>query len=187
MTSTRRALLRQGWITAAIAALGQSPLRLLAAARQQPPASSPPGPGSGAQPAANSAPPPEHYPPPNFGPPPLTLPPEAKAVGGRNSLKIHARRRGLLAGAAVGVRMLQSDPVLQELVAEQYAITVPENELKWRALRPTSTSYDFSASDVLFAFAAKHGMLVRGHTLLWHNSVPDWLQDESARLTFGNC
>jgi endo-1,4-beta-xylanase len=71
--------------------------------------------------------------------------------------------------------VLQNDPALQQLVSDQYAILVPEAELKWRALRPSPTTYDFTASDALFAFAAAHQMQVRGHTLLWHNSVPDWL------------
>jgi endo-1,4-beta-xylanase len=123
----------------------------------------------------NTAPHQEHYPPPDFGPPPTALPAETLALRGKNSLKEHARRKDLLAGAAVVVRVLQNDPALQQLVSEQYAILVPEAELKWKALRPTSTTYDFTASDALFAFAAAHQMQVRGHTLLWHNSVPDWL------------
>jgi endo-1,4-beta-xylanase len=123
----------------------------------------------------NSAPRQEHYPPPDFGPPPTALPAETLALRGKNSLKEHARGKDLLAGAAVVVRGLQTDPALQQLLSEQYAILVPEGELKWRALRPTSTTYDFTAGDALFAFAAAHQMQVRGHTLLWHNSVPDWL------------
>jgi endo-1,4-beta-xylanase len=130
----------------------------------------------------NTAPRSEHYPPPDFGPLPSKLPAAALAVGGRNSLMAHGRRKGILAGAAVVVRGLQSDPALQQLVSQQYAILVPEGELKWRALRPSATTYDFTASDALFAFAAEHRMQVRGHTLLWHNSVPDWLSAGSSRL-----
>ncbi len=131
---------------------------------------------------ANSAPQPEHYPPPDFGPLPTTVPPETTRLKGSNSLKAHASRRGMIAGAAVVMRALERDPVLQELIAEQYGILVPEGELKWRALRPTPTGYDFAASDALFDFAAKHHMLVRGHTLVWHNSVPDWLRNSAGTL-----
>jgi endo-1,4-beta-xylanase len=130
----------------------------------------------------NSAPRPEHYPPPDFGPPPSSLPEKTVALRGRNSLKEHGRRKGLLVGAAVVVRGLEDDPVLQQLISDQYAILVPEAELKWRALRPTSTTYDFAASDALFAFAAAHKMQVRGHTLLWHNSVPDWLTVDPSKF-----
>jgi endo-1,4-beta-xylanase len=119
-----------------------------------------------------------HY---DFGPVPTVLPPDANAVRGRHSLKKHAQRHGLMAGAAVVVRILQSDPALQKLIAEQYAILVPEGELKWRALRPAQDGFDFTASDGLFVFATKHHMLVRGHTFVWHNSVPDWLQKCSGK------
>lgn len=128
----------------------------------------------------NSAPHREVYSHYDFGPLPAKLPREAKAVSGRHSLKKHAAHRGLMAGAAVVVRGLESDPVLQQLVAEQYAILVPEGELKWRALRPAADKFDFAASDALFDFAAHHHMLVRGHTFVWHNSVPDWLQGKAS-------
>lgn len=172
--ATRRSLLIHASQVAAIAAVPGLPLRLLAGIPSQ--AQSPnTGQGSVDKTAANNAPQPEHFPPPDFGPAPTALPAATIALRGKNSLKEHARRNHLLAGAAIVVRVLQNDPAMAQLVSDQYAILVPENELKWRALRPTSTTYDFAASDALFAFADAHKMQVRGHTLLWHNSVPDWL------------
>jgi GH35 family endo-1,4-beta-xylanase len=35
--------------------------------------------------------------------------------------------------------------------------------------------YDFTDADRLVDFAALHGQSVRGHTLVWHLSLPDWL------------
>ena len=123
----------------------------------------------------NSAPQPQVYPSPDFGTPPKALPLEAIAVKGKHSLKAHAAKHDLISGSAVIVRLLGSDPALAELIVDQCAILVPENELKWRALRPERDRYDFAQPDALFDFAAKHRMLVRGHTLAWHNSVPEWL------------
>jgi endo-1,4-beta-xylanase len=130
----------------------------------------------------SSAPQQEVYPPPEFGPPPKELPAEAIAVKGENSLKAHAAKHGVISGNAVIVRSLDNDPALAELIVDQCAILVPENELKWRGLRPEKDSYDFTQSDALFDFAAKHRLLVRGHTLAWHNSVPDWLLHTPATL-----
>lgn len=130
----------------------------------------------------NSAPQQRHYPPPDFGPPPAQLPPQAPQQRGRNSLRAHAQHHGLIAGAAVVVKGLESDPALQQLVAEQYGILVPESELKWVALRPDEQTFDFAPADALFAFAAKHHMRMRGHTLVWHNSVPDWLRENADHL-----
>jgi endo-1,4-beta-xylanase len=170
---TRREILTQTLKTCAVCAISRCSGLLDAFAQQQPaqaPVKSPD------EMTANSAPHPEvfsHY---DFGPAPGELPRETKSLQGRHSLRKHAQRRGLIAGAAVVVHILEADPALQELVAEQYGILVPEGELKWRALRPAKDRFDFAASDALFAFAAKHHMLVRGHTFVWHNSVPDWLQ-----------
>jgi endo-1,4-beta-xylanase len=110
------------------------------------------------------------------------LPTEAEVLCGENSLKAQARKHGLVVGAAVSMHALQSDPAMQRLIAEQYGIVVPEGELKWRALRPAQDRFDFTESDALFAFAKAHHLEVRGHTMAWHNSVPDWLQNSSKEL-----
>jgi len=148
----------------------------LAQTQQKPPAS------SADEMTVNSAPHPDHvYSHYDFGPAPTVLPPEALAVKGRHSLKKHAQHHALTAGAAVVVHAVQTDPVFQQLIADQYDMLVPTSELKWRALRPSATTYDFAASDALFAFAARHHMRMRGHTLVWHNSVPDWLQNSAGK------
>jgi endo-1,4-beta-xylanase len=174
---TRRALLNLGSRAVAISVLSPISRRLLAQAQPAPQNTTHPD-----EMTTNSAPQPVHYVPPDFGPVPASLPAETVALSGRNSLKEHARRQGMIAGAAVVVRAFQKDPALQQLLADQYAILVPEAELKWRALRPTASTFDFSLSDELFAFAKQHSMLVRGHTLVWHNSVPDWMSKDAAQL-----
>lgn len=130
----------------------------------------------------NSAPQQKVFPSPDFGPTPKQLPAEVVAVSGNGSLRSHAARHGLIYGAAVVVKLLDSDPVLAKLLMEQCGILVPEGELKWRALRPVPGHFDFTQADALFAFAKKHHILVRGHTLAWHNSVPDWLANSPASL-----
>lgn len=125
----------------------------------------------------NSAPHPQDiYPPPEFGLPPAQLPPETLALRDTASLRFAAGQHGLVVGTAVIPGLLARDPALAALVADQYGVLVPEGALKWRALRPSADRYDFAVSDELFDFAAAHGLQVRGHTLAWHNSVPDWFQ-----------
>lgn len=120
------------------------------------------------------------YPPPDFGPAPATLPAEALAVRGRKSLREHALHHGLLAGCAVGGKVLQTDAAMSALVGEQYSILVSEGSMKWIALRPAKDTFRFEDADALFAYAAAHSMKVRGHTLVWHNSVPRWLEEGAA-------
>jgi endo-1,4-beta-xylanase len=93
---------------------------------------------------------------------------------GAGSLKAHAAKCGVQVGAAVDVRLLKSDVVYQRVLAEQFNILVAENAMKWGPLRPAADQFYFAAADELMAFAAKHGMKVRGHNLVWHNQLPAW-------------
>jgi endo-1,4-beta-xylanase len=110
-----------------------------------------------------------------------------------------ARAKGLQFGSCVGTgpsgapgSMIRSasrratsfaDPGMRALMVSQCGLLVPENELKWYALRPSPTLFDFKRADILVDFAARHQMGVRGHTLLWNRAkwMPDWLN----RYDFG--
>lgn len=105
------------------------------------------------------------------------LPASFRDVAGRRSLKAHAHRHGLVFGSAVVIRNVQNDADFAELIAEQCGIVVPSNELKWVALRPALDQYDFTRPDYLLTFAKGHGMLMRGHNLCWHQSVPAWIRE----------
>jgi endo-1,4-beta-xylanase len=70
------------------------------------------------------------------------------------------------------------DPELKALFVRECGVLVPENELKWYAIRPNPTDFDFARADKLMAFVAANGLLVRGHTLLWNRNewMPAWTQ-----------
>jgi len=108
---------------------------------------------------------------------PAVMPASFRDVAGKRSLKAHAQRHGLIFGSAVIIPNVQNDGDFAELIAEQCGIVVPTNELKWVALRPAPDKFDFAAPDFLLAFAKSHKMLMRGHTLCWHQSVPNWLKE----------
>lgn len=65
-----------------------------------------------------------------------------------------------------------ADPRVRALMVAQCGILVPENELKWYAVRPDPRTYDFRRADMLVRFAAQHRMAVRGHNLFWN--APRW-------------
>jgi endo-1,4-beta-xylanase len=67
----------------------------------------------------------------------------------------------------------------RKLLESQVSSLVAENHMKWERIHPNPgdgiASYNFSGADAIVAFAQSHGMLVRGHTLVWHQQVPGWV------------
>ncbi|HTW80952.1 MAG TPA: endo-1,4-beta-xylanase [Terracidiphilus sp.] len=96
-------------------------------------------------------------------------------LAGPRSLRAHAQRHGLIYGSAVVIPVVQSNTDFAELVSEQCGILVPSNELKWVALRPSRDAFNFGPPDFLYDFTQRNHMLMRGHTLCWHESVPGWI------------
>ncbi len=76
------------------------------------------------------------------------------------------------------IEALRNDHAYAELVANQFDTIVFENELKLAHTEPNRGQFDFADADFGIQFARARGMRVRGHTLVWHESVPAWLQTE---------
>ncbi len=91
------------------------------------------------------------------------------------SLSGTARAHNRLFGSAVDIGLLRTDAAYRALLAAQCSIVVAEGAMKWPALHPAADTYSFDQADALFAFTQQHNIAVRGHTLCWHEAVPDWL------------
>ncbi len=72
-----------------------------------------------------------------------------------------------------------ANPNYARLLEADCNVLVPENELKWEAIRPSSSTYNFTRADEMLAYAESKGMAMRGHTLLWYvaERFPVWLRD----------
>jgi endo-1,4-beta-xylanase len=95
-------------------------------------------------------------------------------------LRSHARFSGIrfgCAGAAPGTR---ADATLLEKMAAEAGIFCPESALKWNQTEPQPGAFDFSESDAVAAFAARNGMMVHGHTLVWYAANPPWVSQLAA-------
>jgi endo-1,4-beta-xylanase len=95
-------------------------------------------------------------------------------IGGENSLKRHAADARLLFGFAVDPNQLKFNEAYRRLVEQQCTVIVAENAMKWNALAPTPTTYDFTSADDLVAFSERTQIKLRGHTLLHGGSMPGW-------------
>jgi endo-1,4-beta-xylanase len=77
-------------------------------------------------------------------------------------------------GVALAADLLASDAAYRQAALEFNYVT-PENEMKWDATEPTRNNFTFTQGDAIVDFAVANDMLVKGHTLLWHNQLPSWL------------
>jgi endo-1,4-beta-xylanase len=89
-------------------------------------------------------------------------------------LRERAAAKNLLYGAAGSHPALSNDFDYAAAFARECGILAPENALKWKALRPTPDRFDFVQADWLHNFTRSHGMKFRGHTLVWHEMLPEW-------------
>ena len=74
-----------------------------------------------------------------------------------------------------------------ELVRKHFNSMTAGNAMKWDATEPTEGNFTFGDADIVAAFAAAHGIGLRGHTLVWHSQVPAWvfLRPDGTPLTSG--
>jgi endo-1,4-beta-xylanase len=102
-----------------------------------------------------------------------------------DSLRALAAKIGLRIGTAI-IPFDLNTPAYAAIAASQFSVVTPGNEMKWQVVEPTEGTFDWSGADRLVAFAQAHGQLVRGHTLLWHNQLPDWLTTGVANGTISD-
>ncbi len=76
-----------------------------------------------------------------------------------------------------------ANPAYAALLTRDCGLLVPENEMKWQAIRPTATSFDFTRMDAMMAWAEANALPVRGHNLLWHQ--PKWMPRWEEAHDFG--
>jgi endo-1,4-beta-xylanase len=70
-----------------------------------------------------------------------------------------------------------TDPTLSQITADQFSVLTPGNEMKWQVVEPQQGNFNWTGADNLVNFAEEHHERVRGHTLVWHNQLPDWLTE----------
>lgn len=77
-------------------------------------------------------------------------------------------------GAATSTHFLNEKEIFAEFLSYHYGVLVAGNAMKPASLQPREGQFYWQEADQFVQFAQDHGMLLRGHTLLWHSQVPDW-------------
>src|SRR5690554_5307023 len=82
-------------------------------------------------------------------------------------------------GAAVNSWTIESH---KDLIEKHFNSLTAENEMKFESIQRSPGKYTFERADAIVELAEKNGMLVRGHTLVWHSQTPAWVfKDEKGR------
>jgi endo-1,4-beta-xylanase len=89
-----------------------------------------------------------------------------------------AARHNIKIGAAADSPYL-SDSSYAAILGSEFSQLQAENEMKFSIIHPGVNTYDYRGGDALVSFAQSHTMVVRGHTLVWHNQVPSWVTSGS--------
>jgi endo-1,4-beta-xylanase len=85
-----------------------------------------------------------------------------------------AASAGRYFGAALDPGNFDEKPY-RNLATTQLTSVTPENQMKWGVVEPQRGEFNWRGADALVAFAKANGQRVRGHTLVWHSQLPQWL------------
>ncbi len=93
------------------------------------------------------------------------------------SLRSLAQKRGIGMGTAAQTWVLRDDSAYRAVLAREFNMLTPENEMKFESVHPERDRYNFAPANTLVNFAKENDMQVRGHTLVWHMQLSDWLTE----------
>lgn len=94
-------------------------------------------------------------------------------------LRDAARATGKLVGAAVQSALL-ADGRYAGVLSRHFNYLTAEYEMKWDPIEHVRGDNDFRGGDAIVGYALANAMQVKGHALIWHGSVPSWVNGLSA-------
>ena len=107
----------------------------------------------------------------------LLLPFSANAQGLKDAYKGY-----FTIGVAVNQRNV-TNPDQQALVCREFNSVTAENDMKPQPTEPRQGQFDFTRADRIANFCRQNGIKMRGHCLVWHNQIGEWIyKDEDGNL-----
>ena len=90
-------------------------------------------------------------------------------------------RRVVEVTAAVRASLLfdGTEPLYETTFRANFQGLTPDSEMKIARTHPERDRYEFTDADRLVDYATARGLSVHGHTLVWHNSLPAWLTQQT--------
>jgi endo-1,4-beta-xylanase len=82
-------------------------------------------------------------------------------------------------GASMNPRLLAENEAYRNVATTEFNSITAENHMKMMLVHPETNRFDFSRGDEIVKFAQATQKRVHGHTLVWHNQVPKWMNEFS--------
>lgn len=89
----------------------------------------------------------------------------------------------ILFGAALEPVPLRDDPAYGPAFARYCRIATLAGPLYWSRVEPIEGQFAFGDTASLLAFTEAHRIPARGHTLVWHEGLPEWVPLAVTRMT----
>jgi len=101
------------------------------------------------------------------------------------TLGASAAEHGRYFGTAVATGKL-GDSTYTTLLAREFNMYTAENEMKWDTLEPSQNGFNYGPGNQVFTRAQQNAARVRGHTLVWHSQLPQWVLNINDANTLRN-
>ncbi|GAB7041976.1 MULTISPECIES: endo-1,4-beta-xylanase [Catenuloplanes] len=95
------------------------------------------------------------------------------------TLQSLAAAKGKTVGFALTSSYL-SEPAYKNIADTEFNLVVAENAMKWSETEPSRNSFSYAAGDAVADYAASGGKELYGHTLVWHQQYPGWVDGISS-------
>lgn len=84
----------------------------------------------------------------------------------------------MMVGSILG-KSYMNDPHISNITGKMFNLVTCENEMKWEVTEPQRGKHVYDGADAIVQYAQKHNMKIRGHNLVWHKQIPNWLNSLS--------
>ena len=79
----------------------------------------------------------------------------------------------------IGAAVKPSSLKTYDSLMKNFSSLTPEYSMKWKFLEATKGKKDYSAMDEIIRYSKEYKKKVRGHTLVWFKSLPEWVKEEA--------
>lgn len=106
-------------------------------------------------------------------PPAPYTPPADAGTPAPGTLRAAAEATHVWMGAALSQRI--GDTRYAGVAGAEFNYVTPEYQMKWDPTERAPGAFDYTLGDQLVTFAEAHNMKVKGHALVWYQSLPSWV------------